>query len=172
MRRVVGNGILLALLATVVVAPSAAVGDGGCITKLPITASLKSSSPSDYDDFVPLDVSTKGPVLRRVKVGLYSFHGRVMAERRVGSIESERSLAMRIRNKVSTGTYTLYAEGEPNPGRSCGPKHWSRVVRIGKHKSTKKKKSDSSDSSGSSDGSESTGSGANPDDSIPPDQRL
>jgi uncharacterized membrane protein YgcG len=180
------NGIPLALLVLLpLAAPVPGASAGGCITTLPIKASLQESNPRNLDDFVPLDVVPRGPKLRRVKIGLYSFHGRRMAERRVDAIAEERSLRLRIHNTISSGSYTLYAEGEPNPSRSCGPKHWSKVVRIG---SAKKKESSGKDDgddgkkdSGKKDGSKKqSGSGSsggggsegNPDEQIPQDQRL
>jgi hypothetical protein len=169
MRRL-GNGFLALAVGLVVVTAPAAGAQGGCITKLPIKAGLQSADPRDYRArFAPVDVASRGPVLRRVKLGLYTFKGRVMAERRIHSIQDQRSLRMRVHHRVPSGTYTLYAEGDPNASRSCGPKHWSRVVRIGQKKQSSPSESDSpsgsSDSSGSSDG-------ANPDDQLPPDQRL
>jgi hypothetical protein len=156
------KGLLVAALA-ILALPSGA--HAGCITVLPISAKLASSNPRDYGDFATLTVASRGPALRRVKVGLYSFRGRVMAERYVSRIDEERPLRLRIHHRLRTGSYTLYAEGEPNRSRSCGPKHWSRVVTLGTPSERGgSEKSDTESSSGND--------GENPDDSIPSSQQL
>jgi hypothetical protein len=152
------NGFLGALVvAAMVVAPGSA--QSSCLTRLPIWASLESEDA----DFAILHAHSRGPELLHLKVGLYSFHGRVMAERHLGTLDADRRVRLVVRNELHHGKYTLYAEGDPNHNRSCGPKHWSRVVSVGED--------DSGDGGGGNNG-EDDSSGGNPDDSIPPDQRL
>jgi hypothetical protein len=161
------------LLAVAVVLAVPASAHAGCITTLPIAAKLPSSDPRDYrESSTTLTVASRGPELRRVKVGIYSFRGRVMGERYVSHISDERPLRVHLKRRLHTGQYTLYAEGEPNRRRSCGPKHYARVVTIGTPSKGPKPPSGGGDEGDTGDSGDSGDAGENPDDTIPPDQQL
>lgn len=124
----VGGALLAASLA-----PPPAEAAGRCITRLPVTVSLPSSFAAAYTKRTfDVRVSTRGPVIRQLKVELYTFGGtRLAVGRRREALRGSGSVRMSLRfAPMQIGRYTLVATGEPNRSRSCGPKKYVRVQRF------------------------------------------
>jgi hypothetical protein len=121
-------GLLIAAGLSALASPPQA--HAGCITRLPVRATLPSLYSGFYYRILPLRVSRVGPPLRRVRAALYTFRGLRVAEGFArGTVFSTRIVLMYLKfgPRMQSGPYTLYIEGEPNADSSCGPKHFSRV---------------------------------------------
>lgn len=118
----------LALLASAFTAPSARAS--GCITRLPISITFPTSYADGYVDHVEARVASKGPSIRFLHVGIYTFGGLELARAHVrGTVtQSPQPVHLKMRfGRLQAGRFTVYASGEPNRSRSCGPKHYSRI---------------------------------------------
>ncbi|MBA2505717.1 MAG: hypothetical protein H0V29_07210 [Thermoleophilaceae bacterium] len=123
---------------------STAQAAAGCIIVLPINVKVAERGElKDPGAILPLVVSTKGPRLRRVRIGLYSYRGQELGKRRVAAIQGEKIVGVRLKANLPSGDWTIYAEGFPNANPSCGPKHSSKIVkRLRTRKKTKQKEED------------------------------
>jgi hypothetical protein len=112
-------------------APGALASSTGCITTLPVVATVPSSFTTSYRRVLPVRVTTRGPLVRRLRVSLYTFSGDLLGRGfRRKPLGGSGVVRVRLRFRLQPGAYTLYSEGEPNRDPSCGPKHGSRVVRF------------------------------------------
>lgn len=102
-----------------------------CVTRLPLRITLPSSFAASYTrGFVPVRIASNGPTIRFARIGIYTFGGLRVAYAVVPGIVTgrERVVSLRLRfGRMQAGRFTLYASGEPNANRSCGPKNTSRV---------------------------------------------
>lgn len=119
----------------------------GCIIVLPINMKVAERGElKDPGAILPLTVSTKGPPLRKVRIGLYTYKGKELGKRFVKAIRSEKTIGVRLKANLPSGDWTMYAEGFPNSNPSCGPKHSSRIVkRLRSRKKAKEKEDNSGD---------------------------
>ncbi len=125
------------LLAAVAGAPAVACAPAlaasarapSCVTSLPIAVSTASQYAAAYRHVLNLKVSTTGPKISRLYVGLYTFSGGELGQ---GSLQRTLSgtatVKIGLRYGLQAGKYTLYVQGYPNASLVCGPKHTSRVL--------------------------------------------
>jgi len=122
--------VAVALAATIVPAAAPAPAQAaGCITRLPVRVTLPSFFAASYVRSIPVTVTTMGPPIRFLRVGLYTFGGARIAEGVARTtLRGTTRLFMPLRfGPMQAGRFTLVATGEPNLSRSCGPKKYIRV---------------------------------------------
>ncbi len=110
----------------------AAAASGGCITSMPVTYAFPSAVALAYHHTLPVEVASKGPAIRDLTVGLYTFQGDQLAFGRARTqLTKKQVVAMRLRfGFLNPGRYTIVIYGEPNANPSCGLKHLFHVVRF------------------------------------------
>jgi len=119
-----------AVLAVVLVFPASA--SAGCITTLPVKVADLSPFATSYPTKVPVKITTKGPVIRFVRVEMYSFAGKKVAQGRLsGPLRGTKTVVMKLLVGLKNGGYSLIVKGEPNANRSCGPKEHKKIVTFG-----------------------------------------
>lgn len=115
------------------VAPGgASAAPGGCITSMPVTYAFPSEIALAYHRTLPVQVTSQGPAIRDLTVGLYTFQGDQLAFGRAHvQVTKPQIVAMRLRfGFLNPGRYTIVIDGEPNANPSCGSKHLFHVVRF------------------------------------------
>ena len=122
----------IALSMIAVVSGSASAAPGGCITTMPVRYAFPSAIALAYHRTLPVAVTSEGPPIRDLTVGLYTFEGDQLAFGRARlHLTTTQTVAMRLRfGFLNPGRYTLVIDGEPNANPSCGPKHLFHVVRF------------------------------------------
>ncbi len=126
----VGGALLLAALA----APAASA-QSGCVTTLAVRVTLPDGPyAAAYTKDIRVRVDSGARRIRNVRADLFTFGGR-----RMGSSEARRavrgSATLTVRlgrdfKPMQVGGFTLVLTGEPNAGRSCGPKQTTRVLKF------------------------------------------
>jgi hypothetical protein len=124
------GAIALSIIAAV--SSTASAAPGGCITTMPVKYAFPSAVAVAYHRTLPVSVTSKGPMIHNLTVGLYTFQGDQLAFGRARSqLTATQSVVMRLRfGFLNPGRYTLVIDGEPNANPSCGPKHLYQVVRF------------------------------------------
>jgi hypothetical protein len=110
--------------------PAAEASRTGCITRLPVTVTVPSHFAIAYKRVVPVTMTSRGPLIRHLRVLLYTFSGDLLGSATRRSLSGSAVVRLRLRYRLQPGEFTLYSEGEPNADPSCGPKHDSRVLRF------------------------------------------
>jgi hypothetical protein len=131
MRSWLGVGtIALAMVAAV--SGKAPAAPAGCITTMPVRYAFPSAVALAYRGTLPVAVTSEGPAIRNLTVGLYTFQGDQLAFGHARSrLTTTQTVAMRLRfGFLNPGQYTLVIDGEPNASPSCGSKHLFHVVRF------------------------------------------
>ncbi len=114
----------VALLAT----PGAA--QAACITRLPVSYTLKSRFAQAYGRVIAIAVSSRVPAIRNLRLTLYTFAGDLLGRGYRRVLSGNGAVRVKLRFGLQPGAYTLYAQGEPNADPSCGAKHASSVIRF------------------------------------------
>jgi hypothetical protein len=110
----------------------ASAAQGGCITNMPVRYAFPSAVAVAYHRTLTVSVTSDGPTIRNLTVGLYTFEGDQLAFGRARlKLTTTQTVVMKLRfGFLNPGRYTLVIDGEPNANPSCGPKHLFQVVRF------------------------------------------
>lgn len=111
-------------------ASGALASSSGCITRLPIVVTVPSRFTATYRRVLPVNVTSRVPRIRHLRISLYTFNGDLIGRGTRGALSGSAVVRLHLRYPLQPGEYTIYSEGEPNADPSCGPKTRSRVVRF------------------------------------------
>lgn len=101
-----------------------------CITRLPVTfPEPPGGTAADYGRFLSFALSSRGPLIRHLRVRIYSFDGRFFGATRLPVLFGSKTVDMPLRRALTAGDYTISVWGSivAQP-RSCGPKNAQQTL--------------------------------------------
>ncbi len=100
-------------------------------TRLPLTIEFKPGGRArDYGGYLSFTAHTTDGTIRDLYAGVYTFGGRRVGHVSYGRFTGRHGIDMKLSERLRPGGYSIVVTGQPNPGRYCGPKTKSTVVRF------------------------------------------
>ena len=124
--------VIVAAVAGLLVAAPQTASARGCIKKLPVTHTFKSSYSASYKrGKIKVNVHSTGAWIHHIKAELYTFGGERIAKSKTyrRGFNTFKRLKMKLRYRsMQSGKYNLVLTGYPNERDSCGPKRYVKTV--------------------------------------------
>jgi hypothetical protein len=102
----------------------------GCITRLPVTfPEPPGGTAADYGNYLSFALSSRGPLIRRLRIFVSSFEGRQYGSTRLKALFGTVTVNVPLKLRLAAGDYTITVRGSiASQPRSCGPKHAQQTL--------------------------------------------
>ncbi len=102
----------------------------GCITRLPVTfPEPPEGIAADYGNYLSFDLSSRGPLIRRLRIFVSSFEGRLFGATRKSVLFGTVTIDVPLRKRLVPGSYTITVRGSiASQPSSCGPKRAQQTL--------------------------------------------
>jgi hypothetical protein len=102
----------------------------GCITTLPVSfPNPPGGTAADYGRFLSFQVSSRGPLLRRLRIFVSNSEGRLIGTASRSVLFGTVTVDVLLRRALLPGLYTITVRGSiDSQPRSCGPKHAQQTL--------------------------------------------